>query len=74
MAPSLLYLFIRTTLQWNIARPRVLNPTRTVRMWFIIILLFNSFGFWTHATTGVPTGRSVVLDFIAMGALHHSRV
>ena len=71
MAPSLLALCARLFAQLQISRPRLVDPKRTLRFWYIVIVLFNLGTIWSHAISGVPEGRTVILDFIGMGTLIH---
>ncbi|KAI0035554.1 hypothetical protein K488DRAFT_76579 [Vararia minispora EC-137] len=65
LAPSLIHLLARSAIQFQIARPRTIQPQRTLRFWFPLVFLVNLGSVWTHATDGVPSGRSVMLDFVS---------
>jgi hypothetical protein len=67
LAPALPALLVRAAAQFQLARPRTLQPTRGLRFWYALVLLANAVPLWTHADApGV--GRAVVLDFIGVGA------
>ncbi|KAI0314092.1 hypothetical protein OF83DRAFT_1138482 [Amylostereum chailletii] len=66
MAPSLLALVTRSGAQFQLSRPRTVDAQRSLRFWYILILLFNVGSVWTHATKGVPEGRAVIVDFVGM--------
>lgn len=64
LSPSLLTYLCRTMFQFQFARPREIDPKRSLRFWYFLILLFNVGSVWAHATEGAAKGRSIMLDFI----------
>ncbi|KIY73142.1 hypothetical protein CYLTODRAFT_485850 [Cylindrobasidium torrendii FP15055 ss-10] len=66
VSPSIWLLILRCLCQGQCARAREIDPERTLRFYFVIILLFNGYGLWTHATAGASHGRSIILDFVGM--------
>ncbi|KAE9386500.1 hypothetical protein BT96DRAFT_522758 [Gymnopus androsaceus JB14] len=45
-----------------------MSPTLSLGSFFVFLLFSNSFSVWNHATTGPSEGRSVILDFVGLGA------
>lgn len=70
LSPSLLTYLCRTMFQFQFARPREIDPKRSLRFWYFLILLFNVGSVWAHATEGAAKGRSIMLDFIGPSMLY----
>ncbi|KAI0051794.1 hypothetical protein FA95DRAFT_1554048 [Auriscalpium vulgare] len=66
MAPSVLSLLTRCAAQFQLSKPRDFDAKRSLRFWFLLILIFNFGSLWNHAVQGAPEGRSIVLDFVGM--------
>ncbi|KAI0058069.1 hypothetical protein BV25DRAFT_1891800 [Artomyces pyxidatus] len=66
MAPSILAVVTRCAAQFQLSKPRDYDARRSLRLWYLLILIFNFGSLWTHAAQGVSEGRSVVLDFVGM--------
>lgn len=66
MSPSILALVTRTAAQFQLSKPREMDPGRTLRFWYFLIFLFNFGSLWAHTITGTAEGRAVILDFIGM--------
>ncbi|KLO15387.1 hypothetical protein SCHPADRAFT_871150 [Schizopora paradoxa] len=67
LAPSIIAYLCRCGTQFQFAKPRDLDGKRSLRFWFVIILLVNMGSVWSHATEGAPEGKTIVLDFVGMG-------
>ncbi|KAI0074165.1 hypothetical protein K474DRAFT_1648389 [Panus rudis PR-1116 ss-1] len=65
-SPSTLVYFTRITSQYQFSRPRKSNPYMSLRIWFFLIIFFNSGSVWSHASVGAASGRSIILDFVGM--------
>lgn len=69
LAPSLLIYLTRCGTQFQFAKTRELDGGRhSLAFWFALVLFANAAAVWTHAALGVPPGRTLVLDFVGMGA------
>ncbi|TFK54419.1 hypothetical protein OE88DRAFT_1192176 [Heliocybe sulcata] len=66
LSPTVWPLICRTATQFQFSRPRELDPKRSLRFWFFLVLLFNAGSIWSHAAEGAVVGRTVVLDFVGM--------
>ncbi|KZT72057.1 hypothetical protein DAEQUDRAFT_809332 [Daedalea quercina L-15889] len=66
LSPAIWVLLARILSNFHLSAPRDLDPTRTLRFWFILIIIFNWGALWNHAKEGAEQGRSVVLDFIGL--------
>jgi len=66
LSPSLLVLIPRCSAQFQFSRPREIDPKRTLRFWFFMVMVFNIGSLWSHATDGAAKGPSLILDFIGM--------
>ncbi|KZT28943.1 hypothetical protein NEOLEDRAFT_1128424 [Neolentinus lepideus HHB14362 ss-1] len=66
LSPTVWPLICRSATQFQFSRPRDLDPKRSLRFWFFLILLFNASSIWSHAAEGAVVGRTVVLDFVGM--------
>ncbi|KDQ57527.1 hypothetical protein JAAARDRAFT_156282 [Jaapia argillacea MUCL 33604] len=66
LSPRIWALLCRVTTQFQFSRPRLLDPKRSLRFWFFLIVFFNAGALWSHATEGAPEGRGVILDFVGM--------
>lgn len=66
LSPSIWPYLSRVLSQFHFSRPRVLDPKRSIRFWFFLVLFFNVGSVWSHATEATQQGRSVVLDFVGM--------
>ncbi|EPQ57392.1 hypothetical protein GLOTRDRAFT_110552 [Gloeophyllum trabeum ATCC 11539] len=66
LSPRVWPLICRSATQFQFSRPRDLDPKRSLRFWFFLILLFNAGSIWSHAAEGAAVGRAAVLDFVGM--------
>ncbi|THH20419.1 hypothetical protein EW146_g952 [Bondarzewia mesenterica] len=66
LSPSILALVTRSASQFQLSKPRDVDPKRSLRFWFFLIVLFNFGSIWTHALQGAAEGRAIILDFIGM--------
>ncbi|KAF9033264.1 hypothetical protein BDZ89DRAFT_1111323 [Hymenopellis radicata] len=64
MSPSIWTLLLRLLVQQQCTRTRELDPSRSLRFYYILILLFNVYATWNHATEGAVQGRGIILDFV----------
>jgi len=46
--------------------PRDFYPKRTLRFWYLMVLLFNFPSVWDHALFGPAKGPSLILDFVGL--------
>ncbi|KZT11042.1 uncharacterized protein LAESUDRAFT_721462 [Laetiporus sulphureus 93-53] len=69
LSPSIWLYVARVTTQWQFSRPRSLDPSRSLRVWFLLSVLFNLGALWDHAKEGAAQGRSIILDFVGMSHL-----
>jgi len=67
LSPSLLGFISRLFSQFQCSKPRDIDPSRSLRFWYFVLVFFNFGCIWTHAIEGVSEGRAVVLDFIGQG-------
>ncbi|KAH7913897.1 hypothetical protein BJ138DRAFT_1170997 [Hygrophoropsis aurantiaca] len=65
--PSLLPLVCRVVCQFFCYKPREWDPKVSLRVWFVVLCLFNIPSVWSHATEASIEGRSVILDFVGLG-------
>jgi hypothetical protein len=69
LAPSLVPLVTRAMCcQFLCYKPREIDPKISLRSWFLLTFFLNFPSFWLHAREGTGEGRTVVLDFVGMGA------
>ena len=69
LAPSLVPLFTRAICsQFLCYKPREVDPKVSLRSWLLLTFILNIPSFWLHAREGAVEGRTVVLDFVGMGA------
>lgn len=71
-SPSLLQLLARVIAQFQILRPREIDPERSLRFWVIILFCANVSSLFTHAvyrTSESTIYRGIVLDFIGTANL-----
>lgn len=69
LAPSLVPLVTRAMCcQFLCYKPREIDPKVSLRSWFLLTFFLNFPSFWLHAREGAVEGRTVVLDFVGMGA------
>ncbi|KAF8973208.1 hypothetical protein BDZ97DRAFT_662597 [Flammula alnicola] len=66
LSPSIWIYVCRVLSQFQYSKPRELDPTRSLRFFYTIVLLFNLPSLWYHSTRGAVEGRIVILDFIGM--------
>ncbi|KIM75461.1 hypothetical protein PILCRDRAFT_35882, partial [Piloderma croceum F 1598] len=64
LSPSLLGFISRLFSQFQCSKPRDIDPSRSLRFWYFVLVFFNFGCIWTHAIEGVSEGRAVVLDFV----------
>jgi hypothetical protein len=67
LSPSLWSLCCRILSQIQCTKPRTFDPNRSLRFWYLLIILLNATSFWHHAVEGAAVGKAVVLDFVGMG-------
>lgn len=72
LSPSFLPYAFRTLFQFQFSRPRDLDPHRSLRFWYALILLFHGLSVWSHAVEGAAHGRSIILDFVGQCACFFS--
>ena len=69
LSPALVPYLFRVLFQFQFARPREIDPERSLRFWFFLAFVFNFGSLWTHATQNPgETGHSILLDFVGPGA------
>jgi len=66
LSPSVWIFLGRVISHFHFSGPRDLDPTRSLRFWYILIIIVNSGALWNHAKEGAAQGRAVVLDFVGM--------
>jgi len=66
LSPSIWIYLCRILSQFQYSKPRELDPTRSLRFYYTMVLLFNLPSIWYHSTREVVDGRIVILDFIGM--------
>ncbi|KAF7792295.1 hypothetical protein EIP86_003331 [Pleurotus ostreatoroseus] len=65
LSPALVPYLFRVLFQFQFARPREIDPERSLRFWFFLAFVFNFGSLWTHATQNPgETGNSILLDFV----------
>ncbi|KAF8910388.1 hypothetical protein CPB85DRAFT_1221566 [Mucidula mucida] len=64
MSPSIWTLLLRLLVQQQCTRTRELDVSRSLRFYYIVILLFNVYATWNHTTEGAVQGRGIILDFV----------
>ncbi|KAJ3530285.1 hypothetical protein NM688_g7732 [Phlebia brevispora] len=70
LSPSLLPYLSRVLFQFQFAKPREVDPERSLRFWFFLVCVFNLGSVWTHATESpAQTGNSILLDFVGPAAI-----
>lgn len=75
LSPSLFNMILRLLIQLLCTTTREMSPTMTSLGSFLFFPLFsNSLSVWNHATKGSTEGRSVILDFVGLGAFWKPRV
>ncbi|KAI0743928.1 hypothetical protein C8Q80DRAFT_1184089 [Daedaleopsis nitida] len=67
LSPRLWPFVCRLASQFPFSRPREVDSQRSLRYWFILVLLVNMQCFYYHAFHGAAEGRSIVLDFVGIG-------
>ena len=70
LAPALLPFLARVLFQFQFAKPRDIDPGRSLRFWFMLVLVFNVGSVWAHATETAAQAaqQSIILDFVGPGA------
>ncbi|PPQ73865.1 LOW QUALITY PROTEIN: hypothetical protein CVT26_011758 [Gymnopilus dilepis] len=66
LSPSLWLYICRVISQFHCSKPRELDPTRSLRFFFVMLFVLNVPNLWNHASRGAVEGRTVVLDFVGM--------
>lgn len=56
----------RIIAQFQCSRPRELDSNRSLRFFYVLVVLLNLVGVVKHANYGVADGRALVLDFVGM--------
>jgi len=64
LSPSLLGFISRMFCQFQCSKPRDIDPSRSLRFWYLMLAFFNFACIWTHAIQGAAEGRAVILDFV----------
>ena len=67
LSPRLWPFLCRLATQFQFSRPREIDSQRSLRFWFILIVLVNIQCFYQHAFNGAAEGRSIILDFVGVG-------
>ena len=57
----------RIATQFQFSRPRDIDSQRSLRFWFILVVLVNLQSFYNHIFKGPAEGRSIILDFVGLG-------
>ncbi|KAI0779698.1 hypothetical protein C8Q74DRAFT_1316215 [Fomes fomentarius] len=70
LSPRFWPFLCRLATQFQFSRPREIDSQRSLRFWFILIILVNIQCFYQHAFHGAAEGRSIILDFV--GTAHKS--
>lgn len=69
LSPALLPYLGRVLFQFQFAKPRDVDPERSLRFWFFLVVVFNLGSVWAHATENpAQAGNSILLDFVGPGA------
>lgn len=69
LSPALLPYLSRVLFQFQFAKPRDVDPERSLRFWFFLVVVFNLGSVWSHATENpAQAGNSILLDFVGPGA------
>jgi hypothetical protein len=66
LSPSIWIYIVRILSQFQYSKPRELDPSRSLRFFYSMVLLFNLPSLWKHSTRGEVGGRAIILDFIGM--------
>ncbi|KAF9475776.1 hypothetical protein BDN70DRAFT_864359 [Pholiota conissans] len=66
LSPSIWIYTCRMLSQFQYSKPRELDPTRSLRFFYAMVLLFNLPCLWYHYFKEAGEGRIIVLDFIGM--------
>ncbi|PIL36088.1 hypothetical protein GSI_01748 [Ganoderma sinense ZZ0214-1] len=66
LSPRLWPLLCRIATQFQFSRPRDIDPQRSLRFWFILVVLVNLQSFYNHVLRGPAAERSIVLDFVGL--------
>lgn len=72
LSPSIWIYIVRILSQFQYSKPRELDPSRSLRFFYSMVLLFNLPSLWKHFTRGEAGGRVIILDFIGMCMLNLS--
>jgi hypothetical protein len=70
LSPSFLGFISRLFSQFQCSKPRDIDPSRSLRFWYLVLVFFNFGCIWTHAIEGATEGRTIVLDFVGQGAFY----
>ncbi|KAI0705007.1 hypothetical protein C8T65DRAFT_810050 [Cerioporus squamosus] len=66
LSPRLWPFICRLSTQFQFSRPREIDSQRSLRFWFILIVLVNLQCFYNHVVKGASEGRSIILDFVGV--------
>ncbi|KAF9529377.1 hypothetical protein CPB83DRAFT_852563, partial [Crepidotus variabilis] len=66
LSPSLWVYVCRLIAQFQCSRPRELDSNRSLRFYYMMIILLNLPSVVKHSTRGAVDGRAFVLDFVGM--------
>ncbi|TBU31564.1 hypothetical protein BD309DRAFT_886759 [Dichomitus squalens] len=66
LSPRLWPLLCRIATQFQFSRPRDIDSQRSLRFWFILVVLVNLQSFYNHIFKGPAEGRSIILDFVGL--------
>ncbi|KAF8161149.1 hypothetical protein B0H34DRAFT_795981 [Crassisporium funariophilum] len=65
LSPSIWLYICRIISQFQCSKPRELDPSRSLRFFFTMVLFLNLPSIWNHSQ-GAAEGRVIILDFIGM--------
>jgi len=66
LSPSIWIYTVRILSQFQYSKPRELDPSRSLRFFYSMVLLFNLPSLWKHSARAEGGGRAIILDFIGM--------
>ncbi|KAH9929532.1 uncharacterized protein BXZ73DRAFT_90387 [Epithele typhae] len=67
LSPRLWPFIVRMSTQFQFTRPRDVDSQRSLRFWFIVVVVINLQSLFYHIFSGPSENRSIVLDFVGIG-------
>ena len=67
LSPRLWPLLLRISTQSQFTRPRSIDSQRSLRFWFILVLVVHAQSLIQHILFGGAEERSIILDFVGIG-------